>query len=271
MDRARYAIGDVKISLPTIIDKGGGLLGKVTGDSNLSPDTAVTLDDVIVFPRELDFTDTSDLAWIAHEVFHVWQYQQWGIDQFAFNYLKNHKAVEDQAIAQQSYVYSYLQNIGKNEPIKPQVTFVGTASYVAKEIQTPLGQSTIFEEAQNSKSEDVTVQPVYNKDTPEDYSASCVVFKDGNVLYITKDDRVLSRPDNYQQIGFRVKPGAVPECYFDLILNTGKACAKEIQQTDPVTNVTYYGYDVYLKGVDGQLSVNVGRCSSCGGSNQYCP
>ncbi len=56
---------------------------------------AMTLLDVIVFRSEQDAL-TSDVLW-AHELTHVRQYDRWGIEDFALRYVRDHKAVEDEA------------------------------------------------------------------------------------------------------------------------------------------------------------------------------
>lgn len=58
-----------------------------------NPDTeAVTLVDVIVFRREEDAQ--KDVALWAHELWHVKQYQEWGVQGFATRYTEDFDAVE---------------------------------------------------------------------------------------------------------------------------------------------------------------------------------
>ena len=56
---------------------------------------AMTLIDVVVFRSEEDAL-TNDVLW-THELTHVRQYDTWGIDEFARRYVRDHKAVEDEA------------------------------------------------------------------------------------------------------------------------------------------------------------------------------
>ena len=56
---------------------------------------AMTLIDVIVFRSEDDAL-SNDAVW-AHELTHVQQYDRWGVEEFAQRYVRDHKAVEDEA------------------------------------------------------------------------------------------------------------------------------------------------------------------------------
>ncbi len=56
---------------------------------------AVTLDDVIVFAPAA--ADVDDPALWAHELRHVMQYADWGVDGFAQRYLEDHGAIELEA------------------------------------------------------------------------------------------------------------------------------------------------------------------------------
>jgi hypothetical protein len=55
---------------------------------------AITLDDVVVFQREEDARDPS--LWV-HELRHVMQYLDWGVDGFAARYVDDYEAVEAEA------------------------------------------------------------------------------------------------------------------------------------------------------------------------------
>jgi hypothetical protein len=55
---------------------------------------AVSLDNVILFAGAEEAADPS--LW-AHEIYHVMQYRQWGIEGFASRYLADHRAVEHEA------------------------------------------------------------------------------------------------------------------------------------------------------------------------------
>ncbi|MGD9671500.1 MAG: DUF4157 domain-containing protein [Hyphomicrobiaceae bacterium] len=88
LNRTRYSVDNLRITLPSLINKSQ----KVFGD-----DYAVTVDDIIVFIREPDPNNPSDIEWVAHELHHVHQYARWGVDFFALNYIRNHTRVEAEA------------------------------------------------------------------------------------------------------------------------------------------------------------------------------
>ncbi|MDN6858915.1 DUF4157 domain-containing protein [Pseudomonas sp. CAN2814] len=74
-----------------------------------NPDTeAVTLVDVIVFRREEDAQ--KDVALWAHELWHVKQYQEWGVQGFATRYTDNFDAVEAPAYEMQRRVAKDLRD-----------------------------------------------------------------------------------------------------------------------------------------------------------------
>jgi|1186.fasta_scaffold852460_1 hypothetical protein len=58
---------------------------------------AVTLIDTIVFAKRTDALENVDL-W-AHELWHVKQFRDWGEREFAIRFVRNHRAVEDEAYA----------------------------------------------------------------------------------------------------------------------------------------------------------------------------
>lgn len=74
-----------------------------------NPDTeAVTLVDVIVFRREDDAQ--KDVALWAHELWHVKQYQEWGVQGFATRYSEDFDAVEAPAYEMQRRVAKDLRD-----------------------------------------------------------------------------------------------------------------------------------------------------------------
>jgi hypothetical protein len=82
VERARYTVGQVEISLPNALNR----LNQMFGSEH-----AVVVDDLIIFSREpmLDALDSDpdELFWVAHEVHHVEQYETWGgIGGFAYVY-----------------------------------------------------------------------------------------------------------------------------------------------------------------------------------------
>ncbi len=56
---------------------------------------AITLDDVIVFAERGDAL-TDPALWV-HELMHVMQFREWGLDEFARRYLEDYAAVEKEA------------------------------------------------------------------------------------------------------------------------------------------------------------------------------
>ena len=62
---------------------------------NLGDQSAITLDNVIVFRFEGDALNNS-ILW-AHEVAHVQQYRKWGIRDFSIKYIRSYKSVENEA------------------------------------------------------------------------------------------------------------------------------------------------------------------------------
>ncbi len=95
LDAARYQVGN-----PEQLDAASAFLQ--------NPDVAaVTLVDVIVFRNAGDARD--NVALWAHELKHVQQYQQWGVDDFAARYTRNYEAVEAPAYAIQAEVAKALR------------------------------------------------------------------------------------------------------------------------------------------------------------------
>lgn len=83
LDRARWRVD------------GGGVLSlqQTLFRSGYVP--AVTLEHVIVFDRERDALE--DAALWAHELKHVMQYAEWGLEGFASRYLEDYAAIEAEA------------------------------------------------------------------------------------------------------------------------------------------------------------------------------
>ena len=134
LDRARYTIGDLKISLPSVITSAN----KMFGD-----DYAVVVDDVIVFVREPDLNDEGDIEWWAHELHHVYQYEEWGVDLFAYRYAKHWSRVEAEAEQSAKYVMSYIGQLGSDH-IQPSMSMAGMVFATPKTINTPPGTDYSF-------------------------------------------------------------------------------------------------------------------------------
>ncbi|MHC8339322.1 eCIS core domain-containing protein [Pseudomonas sp. HLT2-19-2] len=88
MNAARYRV------------QGGGDLTLQVNSLKYGDANAITLDYVIVFKNENDALYSPNL-W-AHELTHVGQYRRWGIQDFAIHYVRNYRAVEDEAYGEQS-------------------------------------------------------------------------------------------------------------------------------------------------------------------------
>lgn len=95
LTRARYVVGSVDITLPNFIGKGAKFMGH---------DFAVVVDDVIVFSKAPP-TFAESPHWWAHEVTHVEQYGQVGVEVFAFHYVRDLGAsIERAADARASHI-----------------------------------------------------------------------------------------------------------------------------------------------------------------------
>jgi hypothetical protein len=82
LDRVRWRVDDSALSVQQSLFR-------------LGYTPAVTLDYVIIFATSADAL--TDPALWAHELFHVRQYQDWGVDGFAARYVEDYAAVEHDA------------------------------------------------------------------------------------------------------------------------------------------------------------------------------
>ena len=82
LDRVRWREGASELSLPQNMIRFGHA-------------SAVTLDDVIVFEEHSEALE--DPKFWAHEIKHVMQFEEWGVQGFATRYLSNYNAVENEA------------------------------------------------------------------------------------------------------------------------------------------------------------------------------
>jgi hypothetical protein len=101
LNRATYKVGDNgAVNLAHLLEQGGMA-------------SAVTLIDVIVFlgPSEADLLD----IW-AHELTHVDQYRDWGVNSFAVQYVRNWWGVEDPAYAKGNGYLAWAQQNGNIQP-----------------------------------------------------------------------------------------------------------------------------------------------------------
>lgn len=90
LDRAKYCVGNIEITLPSFIEF-------------FFDQDGVAVDDVIVFRS----TPSPYVDWLwVHELTHLQQYQRMGIESFAYNYMKDHNALEKEANAKaNSFIY----------------------------------------------------------------------------------------------------------------------------------------------------------------------
>jgi hypothetical protein len=102
LDNARYAVGTISISAPDIINA----VQKTVFDA----DNAVTVGHITIFVKD----PAGDLHWWAHELQHQVQYDQWGFDEFAFQYMTACQKVESEAEDKAQSLEPY------NQPVKHQ-------------------------------------------------------------------------------------------------------------------------------------------------------
>ena len=95
LDSVRYRVG------------GSDELGAASTMLQNSDIQAVTLIDIIVFRTPEGAAD--DVALWAHELVHVQQYREWGVEEFARRYTEDAAAVEEPAYEMQSRVTKALQ------------------------------------------------------------------------------------------------------------------------------------------------------------------
>ena len=94
LDRVRWREGASETSLPQNMIR--------FGHAN-----AVTLDDVIVFEEGTKALE--DPRFWAHEIKHVMQFEEWGIEGFAARYLSDSQAVENEAT---EYRWQFMKHAG---------------------------------------------------------------------------------------------------------------------------------------------------------------
>ena len=76
--------------------------------------SAVTLDDVIVF--EEGNTAVEDPRFWAHELKHVMQFEEWGLQGFATRYLSDYNAVENEAT---EFRWQFMKQAGLIPEVAP--------------------------------------------------------------------------------------------------------------------------------------------------------
>lgn len=207
---ARFTTNNLRITLPSAINQGNLLFDN---------EHAVTVDNLIIFTKEPDFDDIDDLVFVSHELFHVKQYKDWGVDKFAFNYLKNSRAIEDQAKAAASFVRSYLEQIARGQPPVPQITHQSASAFATSTIQTPLGTTVVFNATAGVASSDASLtQQVFVSPQLPTYDSFCSFSTD--TIFITPSNQITSSNFGFAPVGFRTPPFA-SVCFHDLVFNNG--------------------------------------------------
>lgn len=107
LNRARYAIGSLEITLPN-------LFNFLNVDLNNADNHAVTVDDIIVFRNDPGSFENSACHW-AHEVAHVDQYRRWGFEEFAWKYLNTYP-IEQEANRVASNATGFACDNGSSGP-----------------------------------------------------------------------------------------------------------------------------------------------------------
>lgn len=99
LDKVRWTTANGRVSLDTILAQGFNQSG------------AVTLDDVVVFssPGLATGNSLNNVELWAHELTHVIQYQNMGVETFAFNYSVNSGGIEAQARDNASIIIRAIQ------------------------------------------------------------------------------------------------------------------------------------------------------------------
>lgn len=113
LDSVRYKVGDT------------GVLNTARLAFNNHEVQAVTLIDLVVFRSAQDAK--SNIPLWAHELWHVQQFRDWGVKDFAVNYARDFNAVEDAAKAKERQVADSLRVQGT--PGCSDATQVATALY----------------------------------------------------------------------------------------------------------------------------------------------
>ena len=101
LDRVRWREGASELSMPQNVIRFGHA-------------TAVTLDDVIVFQESS--TALEDPKFWAHELKHVMQFEEWGLQGFATRYLSNYNAVENEAT---EFRWQFMKQAGLIPDVAP--------------------------------------------------------------------------------------------------------------------------------------------------------
>jgi hypothetical protein len=99
LDRVRWRQGGTELSLPQNVIRFGEVPAMVVDDVIVFEDAQVALED----PK----------LW-AHELKHVMQFSEWGVDGFAVRYLRDYEAVEAEAA---EFRWQYMKQAGLIPPV----------------------------------------------------------------------------------------------------------------------------------------------------------
>lgn len=201
LNRVRYSVDNLKISLPSIIN---------SGQKMFRNDHAVVVGNIIVFSKEPDARKPSDIFWVAHEIHHVYQYTRWGIDRFALNYIRNSSRVESEADRAASTIHALVMRAGGVTERQFSRSFGQAAYSRARTVRTPLGPARIASPSR------LAGLPIAQTITDK-----CVVR--GERIVITAGNAVVSPMRFHSVVGRRVRPSA-PQCIFELVSATTRYC-----------------------------------------------
>lgn len=173
LDRARYTIGNVEITLPNFIGQGAKFMG--------NDGYAVTIDNIIVFNTNPG-SYLSNANWWAHEITHVQQYAQLGIETFSFNYIRDFgRSIESEAESNANRITNSNNSLSRS--------FIKVGSF------------------------DMSGAPSTNnyQQNPEYYVAQCIFPQDrfGAMYLVTNYGRIIAvNPVNgsWQHIGYSTPP-----------------------------------------------------------------
>jgi hypothetical protein len=101
LERVRWRQGGSELSMPQNVIRFGHV-------------PAMTLDDVIVF-QDLRAALEDPKLW-AHELKHVMQFAEWGVDGFAARYLRDYEAVEQDAA---EFRWQFMKETGRIPEVPP--------------------------------------------------------------------------------------------------------------------------------------------------------
>ena len=211
LQNARYVVGDLKILLPSSVLPSKQMFGK---------DFATTIGNIIVFSREPDLNDPADMDWWTHQLHHVYQYKNWGIDLFAYRYLKHASRVEWEAKQTSAYVNSYIAQLDQGELNRPQILFTEPLHAASKEISTPLGKTKIFQ----ATNPDNPTGPAYDSTITD----QCII--NGEHVVVNTNGSVYSLSQGGASIGTRLEGLDRYNCEFDIW--TGKNKVRYCVQRD---------------------------------------